>query len=259
MFFSGSGQCTIPIVWLSERLFFNMKFILFCYPRTGSTLICKALNAHPDFVFGQEMFNARYAPECASVGPAWREAVFKKCFGKSLDKLTTTSFSHNIKETHLNTIDYDYSCYLDHLFDKLDGFKIISNQIHCDSKIWDQLLDRKVKFIFLERNVEESCRSFHTSIKTRIWHSEKPVNLPPVDVDEAGIVDFTNYFVGAYNKVKMKLSTPENHIVLNYSEIADQWDSLCDKLCCFLGIKPMVLPKLLSKLGKSDIGKKFFL
>jgi hypothetical protein len=57
-----------------------MKFIILCYPRTGSTLLITALGEHPDIRQGMEIFNPILEGNAYYVD--WRKQVLLELYGK---------------------------------------------------------------------------------------------------------------------------------------------------------------------------------
>jgi hypothetical protein len=57
-----------------------MKFIILCYPRTGSTLLITALGDHPDIRQGMEIFNPILEGNAYYVD--WRKQVLLELYGK---------------------------------------------------------------------------------------------------------------------------------------------------------------------------------
>jgi hypothetical protein len=128
-----------------------VKFIILCYPRTGSTLLITALGAHPNIKQGMEIFN----PEQEGNDPwvHWRKATFKALYGGHDSYLNA--------DGNLDGNRFDLSLLAIVFFKAFDATKIMYDQLDRRSKVWDYLrsLD-DLRVIVLRRNFVEAAVSF---------------------------------------------------------------------------------------------------
>jgi LPS sulfotransferase NodH len=138
----------------------TVKFIILCYPRTGSTLLITALGAHPKINQGMEIFN----PEQEGDDPwvHWRKATFKRLYGNHDSYLNT--------DGNLDGNRFDLSLLAIEFFKEFNGTKVMYDQLDRCSKVWDYLrsLD-DLRVIVLRRNVVEAAVSFRIAMETNIW------------------------------------------------------------------------------------------
>ena len=106
-----------------------MKFIILCYPRTGSTLLITALGAHPNINQGMELFN----PEQEGNDPwvHWRKATFEALYGSHDSYLNADGY--------LDGNRFDLRLLASEFFKVFDGTKIMYDQLHRRSHVWDYL------------------------------------------------------------------------------------------------------------------------
>jgi len=137
-----------------------VKFIILCYPRTGSTLLITALGTHPNINQGMELFN----PEQEGNDPwvHWRKATFEALYGSHDSYLNADGY--------LDGNRFDLRLLASEFFKVFDGTKIMYDQLHRRSHVWDYLrsLD-DLRVIVLRRNVVEAAVSFRTAMETNIW------------------------------------------------------------------------------------------
>lgn len=220
-----------------------MNYIIFCYPRTGSTLLCKTLNQHPQTRCGKEAFSVDKE--------AWRVPYFQSMFGKTEDEMILIRTNHGITEKLLNTLDYDFSPFLTELFGIYEGFKLISSHIDPASKLWDDILGRDIRFIFLERDIIDSACSFKFAKESKVWHVERG---GPAVRDEEGYLSvadfrwFCNQFVDVYLERKEKIiEAGKKHLTVKYEKLTSNWDQNLERIFNFLEVDPLKMAMPLEK------------
>ncbi len=204
------------------------NFIIFCIPRTGSTLLRSALDLHPNLTCAAEVF----AVHCNN-----RPDAFQNLFEISVIKQECGQTDHV-----LNTVDLDFRPYIDILFSSYNGFKLISSHIDLQSNAWEKLTQPHIKYIFLERNTLDAFCSFKLAEASGVWHLTKgrsPINDVQIELNLENYRWFESYYSSPYNYIKNKISN--EFIVIQYSDMVENWDETFAKLCNFLEIEKCVI------------------
>ena len=211
-----------------------MKFVILAPPRSGSTLLCRALRNHPNIECAGERFLDLYGKE-----------------PKDFQKYASENSLHGfILEDGL----VDYTLYLKSIFMKFNGFKIIHSQVKPSSYIFKELdkID-DLKVLYLRRHLLESFISFHYSKQVncrgnQTWHilphKELPVDVP----HEFNTVEISQYFktVDVENALRRTLKNRPS-LTVNYYDLANDWERTVLEIQEFLEVYPMKLPITLKK------------
>lgn len=227
-----------------------MKFIILCYPRTGSTLLITALGAHPHLRQGMELFN----PELEGDDPwvHWRQETFNQLYGE--------------QETYLNpqkNLDgerFDLSLLSREFFRVFDGTKIMYDQLDRRSPVWDHLRSMgDLRIIILRRNIVEAAVSFRIAMATNIWFvpNEKSYiwYVPGQDTKPPSLsleyplwyFDwFYNYYCAA-EEFFVNLFQDQAKMVVNYEEMIANWEQTIQTLQVHLGVEPITIPMMFDK------------
>jgi hypothetical protein len=132
-FFKRKKQTTIDVKKHIDLQSDITRFVIISIPRTGSNLLCGALDAHPEIICHYELFHkvaiyhsSKYGDEC-------------------------------VKDYSVKKRNQDPNAFLNHLFEfrfgkhaKTIGYKIFAG--HNDSLLDELIQDRKVKKIILKRD-----------------------------------------------------------------------------------------------------------
>src|SRR6516165_748689 len=125
-----------------------MKFIILCYPRTGSSLLIRALGDHPAISQAFELFN----PILEGTAPSddWRKKVLIELYGKQDSYLDPIGL--------LDADRFDLSLLAMRCLQDFNGTKVMYDQISPRSKAWHYIQSLEdLRVIILERNVVESA------------------------------------------------------------------------------------------------------
>jgi LPS sulfotransferase NodH len=223
-----------------------MKFIILCHPRTGSTLLIRALGDHPDIRQGMEVFNPILEGNARYVD--WRKEAFTELYGKQ--------DSYTDKIGYLDADRFDLSLLAERFFRDFNGTKIMYDQISTRSKAWlyiQSLEDLRV--IILERNLVESAVSFRIAMQTDIWHIENGSSNPPCPRMEYPL-DFFGWFYDHFCAGASEFATTfdESRIIrVNYRDLVTSWAATMRLIQFHLGIEPLEIPKAYEKRRQERI------
>jgi LPS sulfotransferase NodH len=223
-----------------------MKFIILCHPRTGSTLLIRALGDHPDIRQGMEIFNPILEGNARYVD--WRKEAFTELYGKQ--------DSYTDKIGYLDADRFDLSLLAERFFRDFNGTKIMYDQISTRSKAWlyiQSLEDLRV--IILERNLVESAVSFRIAMQTDIWHIENGSSNPPCPRMEYPL-EFFGWFYDHFcaGAGEFAATFDESRIIrVNYRDLVTSWPATMQLIQSHLGIEPLEIPKAYEKRRRERI------
>ena len=212
------------------------KFVILSYPRTGSTLLCRALNKHPDLSVQDEILHPN-----ESNMVRWREHV-------GYSNLETIKDDADGEFNRIKKVPEDF---LANAFDHLNGFKILYVQILPDSPIWEQLIELDVKIIYLERNLLCSAFSFKHCMVSGAWTAFNDQYLPHVnfEMNPVWLTDYLEKIQNIQEGISRKLTTLTSMNV-KYNDLVKNWNKEISDIQYFLDIKQGTLPKITTKRTK---------
>jgi len=227
-----------------------VKFIILCYPRSGSTLLMTALGAHPRISQGMEIFNPVLEGDDPWV--YWRTATF-----------STLYCEH---ETYLNQYGYidgkrfDLSLLLRLFFKEFDCTKIMYDQIDPHSQVWEYLESlADVRVIVLRRNIIEAAVSFRIAMDSNVWHIPTKNSYiwyyPDQEANPTSpsLVYQCEYFEWFFNHFcaleEFCVSKFRNHetIFVDYHEMVSDWANVIRALQLHVGVNPVDIPMMFKK------------
>ena len=219
----------------------DVKFIIFCYPRTGSTLLIRTLGLYPGITNGMEIFN----PILVGKDPwvVWRRELFEKIYGIHESYLKPNKYM-------LDGHRFDLSVLSEYVFEKYNGVKIIYDQLDKDSNVWDHILSIKnLKIIFLQRNIIDSAISFRIAEETNQWQKwseNQTFESPSFYYDPAWFDWFYDHFCSAESFYK-KMFSDHDCLTIPYENMINNWDSVIELVHQHLGLKHIPVSKSLFK------------
>jgi LPS sulfotransferase NodH len=223
-----------------------MKFIILCYPRTGSTLLIAALGEHPEIHQGMELFNPILEGEADYV--EWRKEVLVELYGKQ-DSYTNTI-------GYLDADRFDLSLLAKRFFQDFNGTKIMYDQISPRSKTWLYIKSLEdLRVIILERNFVEAAVSFRIAMETNIWHIENGSDNPPCPRMEYPI-DFFGWFYGHFCAPANEFAAmvDESRIIrVDYRDLVKSWPATMRLIQSHLGVEPLEIPMALERRRRQRI------
>ena len=217
-----------------------MKFIILCHPRTGSTLLIKALGDHPAISQGMEIFNPILEGNACYVD--WRKEVFIELYGKQ------DSYTDPIG--YLDADRFDLSLLARRFFQDFNGTKIMYDQISLRSKAWHYIQSfEDLRVIILERNLVESAVSFRIAMQTNIWHIENRSSNPPCPRMEYPI-EFFGWFYDHFCAAASEFAAmfDDSRVIrVNYRDLVTSWPATMQLIQSHLGVEPLEIPKAYEK------------
>lgn len=219
------------------------KFIIMTYPRTGSTLLCSSLGAHPEIetTLGTEMFHEEI-DENTEPGK-WRKEQFAELYGCHQSEMTAVSA---FGEKRLDTRKFDLLPFMRRVVERYDGFKLMYHQLDTDSNIWSFLLDEvQPKIIYMKRDLLDASLSLLLALKTGVWQAYQPEDGmfdEPMLPKRWGVEWFYSRFCVReqfYKRILKGLGSIE----VDYDVLVNSWDETIFFVERFLGISEMSLPQ----------------
>lgn len=232
---------------LEDNAMKNPQFIIMSYPRTGSTLLCSALNQHPDIEVGMEIFHACLANCGDNELLAWRDAIFHKLYDKNeSDLLLVDDYDvYTLDESKCRNLD-DFAKVV---VNKYNGFKFQYFQLDIVSPVWD-FYEKEVpdlKVIFLGRGLLECTLSLRLAQVSGIWQKLTPDEVI-TDVPQCiGLRTLKKFYRTFCLQEDLYKARFVNSITVSYDELIEDWESVTGRIQKFLGLDVISLPKNILK------------
>lgn len=221
------------------------KFVIFTTPRTGSTLLIKSLDNHPDVFCAGEVFffkGAIYHNE-------WRYPFIKLPIGSKLNYLV------NYPKIFLSLKNF-----LNKFFntnqkgEKARGFKLMHFQTLYTPGIFDYLKNNDVKVIVLIRkNILRNTLSDLRARATKVYHNEKGAadNIPKFKVDLNELGKKMKQIEG-FNVQLEKASEGLNRKIVYYEDF-EQWESTLSGVLQFIQVADIPVKAVSQKLNPDKL------
>lgn len=223
------------------------RFIIFTAPRSGSTVLTRTLDEHPEIFCAGELFHETsdiHHPEWYF--PSWNLSEKNKTLRK-VDKVINYP---NLRLRSIPHIKKFYEAAKEN--EKARGFKVMFSHIKTAPYIWNYLKEENVKVIVLIRkNIFRTALSRFRKAETRIPHSTEAITVN------------TKFYVSPQHLLK-QLSSLENvnkqllhysnsmkRIVINYEDF-ENWNSTLHCVFNFLQVTPKPLQPVLNKVGAKN-------
>lgn len=220
------------------------KFVVFTVPRTGSTLLIKTLDTHPEIFCAGELFffsGKTYHTECQY--RFWRLKFLNSKLHYLLNYpkllLTLSTFMNRFFTVKENNI-------------KAKGFKLMYYQTLYTPGIIKYLKHQNVRVILLQReNILRNALSDIRARSTGIYHNtgdDEMNNLPKLDVD----IEILKNKMGQIERTQKLIEKTVNGMQvmkLSYEELNVNWNEAMKKVLNFLQVKEMPLPAPVKKLN----------
>jgi Sulfotransferase family len=220
------------------------NFIIFTTQRSGSTVLTRTLDGHPEIFCAGELFHEStdiYHPEWHF--PVWALSQKSKMLRK-FDKILNYP---NLRFRAIPHIKKFFNSPGSN--EKARGFKLMISHMRSMPNMWDYLKKDNAKVIVLIRkNVFNTGLSRLRKDETRVPHA-------------AGTVTVTEKFRVAPNKLLKHMQYLEKvnqelldytrdmpRIVLYYEDFGN-WDAMMNQVFSFLEVGPQTLPPVLKKIG----------
>lgn len=224
------------------------KFVIMTIPRTGSTMLCSALDHHPEINCGMEIFNPYVSPTQSCF--QWRKEVFQRLYGMDQKdmKIETPCLRYKIDEKRHNLLPF-----LSEVFVAYNGFKLIYGHLDNDSYVLKEIAKRQdLCVVYLERDWLESCLSFKLAKNSGVWHRK---SNSIVIKDEPFVFPFDEvkwYFdhICSADKGVRQMFSDKQNITISYRDLVSKWSKVTKEIQEMIGVSVMELPILFSKRTK---------
>jgi hypothetical protein len=208
------------------------KFVIFTLPRTGSTLLSKSLNTHPEIFCDDEIFHFSFRDYFSP-----HQFRFWKI--RFLPK--KINYVINYPRTFLKMkrfLDNFYRNRADEKF-RARGFKLMYYQTFYTPGLLSYLKNNDVKVILLVReNVLRNALSDLRARSTGIYHYQETENvsndIPKLNVDMNLLQNKMLDIVNQNNKLE-ELTRGIDHVKIRYEDFSD-WDETMQRITRFLKV-----------------------
>lgn len=222
-------------------------FFILTAPRSGSTVLIRTLDQHPQIFCAGEIFH----PSDETYHPEWQFPFIgkknKKGFSRTLFTLTNYIKGYLTGAAHINRF------YKTRDTKQLRGFKLMNRHVTDFPTVWKYLLQNDKKVIVLVRTntFREALSSFRAR-KIGVFHSSEDASLAAkkVDVNAAQLKKRVDE-LEAINSNILKLGKNFNHIVLTYEEF-EHWQEMLNKVFDFLEVEKINMPAQLRKISATN-------
>lgn len=226
------------------------KFIIFTTQRSGSTVLTKTLDEHPQVFVAGEIFHTSNEIH----HPEWH-FPFKNYLGKGkargiLMKINKALNNFSIKERVKKHLDAFYVA--KETTETARGFKLMQSQVKSNPVIWNYIKNNDIKIIVLIRkNIFETALSRYRGRTTQVYHSNNAV----IEKQKLQIpvAEFTAWLgtLDEANKKLIQQTEGMNRLVLYYEDFGS-WQQILDQTFGFLNIDTLKIPPALQKVGAKD-------
>jgi LPS sulfotransferase NodH len=222
------------------------KFVVFTTPRTGSSLLIKTLDAHPEIFCGGEMFFLKgdiYHNETRY--PFWRFPVNSKInYLVNYPKLflTLPRFLNKFYATNDASI-------------KAKGFKLMHFQTYYTPGIFNYLRNHGVKVIVLIRkNILRNTLSDLRARSTKIYHTNGNVATATIPMFHVKVNELEKKMkqIESFNK-QLDKSTANLDRKIIYYEDYENWNETISGVLKYLNVADMPLQAVSKKLNPDSL------
>lgn len=220
------------------------NFLIITHARSGSTLLSRSLNMHPDLNVQVEILHA-IEPSVVS----WRKKYVQELYG-----IENFNFIYDDIYTRIAD-EYDLFPLVKKVLKDCNGFKILVQQLPMNYKIWQQISSlENLKIIFLRRkNLLEAALSLKLAQKTKIWQRKigDPIVVDEkIKIEPSFIKDFFEYNERSFQELT-KIFKNHKCIDVTYEDLIRNWDQNIETIENFLNVKKTILPFSTEKRTKS--------
>lgn len=221
------------------------KFCIFTTPRTGSTLLVKSLDAHPEiicagelFFFKGDIFHNEYK------FPFWNISFLPAKINYVINYpkiwLTLNSFMKKFFSAEDKSL-------------KAKGFKLMQFQTYYTPGILDYLKKNNIKVIVLIRkNVLRNTLSDLRARHSGVYHNENGVKVAAkfsVDLEELGR---KMQQIEGFNRQLEKQTEGMNRKIVYYEDF-ENWDAAMDDILKYLEVKSTQVTAASKKLNPENL------
>jgi LPS sulfotransferase NodH len=209
------------------------RFVIFTLPRTGSTLLSKSLNKHPEIFCDDEIFHFSFRDYFSP-----NQFRFLKI--KFLPKKINYIINYPATSIRLNSFLNKYYRNKKGENFKARGFKLMYYQTFYTPRLISYLKKNNIKVILLLReNIFRNALSDLRARATGIYHNqddneEQRSGLSKLNVDTAALKQKMENIVQQNKKLEAIVSDMD-FIKISYEDFSD-WNNTMNKVCDFLKV-----------------------
>ena len=220
------------------------KFLIISTPRSGSTVLVRSLDEHPEIFCAGEIFNTSNDIHHSEYHfPSWG-------FDSTNHSILTLNRFINYPNHRFRSIPHVKKFYNSNTKgEKTRGFKLMLSNIKSAPYLWQYIKNENVKAIVLIRkNVFKTIISRHRKNANRIPHITEG-KAPSIffKLPVANLIDQIKILEAA-NENLLQCSEQMNRIILHYEDLFN-WDETMNSIQKFLSVNIIALPAVLKKIS----------
>jgi len=222
-------------------------FFILTAPRSGSTVLTRTLDQHPQIFCAGELFH----PNDKIYHAEWHFPFIgtkkKKGFSRKIFSLT------NYIKGYISGVSHIKKFYSSRNEKTIRGFKLMNGHTKDFPTVWNYLKNQDLKIIVLIRKntFREALSSFRAR-KIGVFHSADDASLAEQKINvNAALLKNRVEELEAINKNILNLSEGKDRIIINYEEF-ENWQQMLDKIFKFLNITQIEMQPELRKISAED-------
>lgn len=220
------------------------RFIILSVPRSGSTVLTRTLDSHPEIFCAGELFNVSdniYHPEFHF--PSWGFNS-KRHFIQAINRLIDYPNQRFRAIPHIKNF---YSKNNKH--EEARGFKLMYSNINNAAYLWDFIKSAQIKIIVLTRNnVFKTILSRQRKAINRIAHvKETTSSFLPFSLRSSTLIQEMEELRSVNENLNI-LAKEANSMHVFYEDF-ENWDEIMCKIQRFIGVDVISLEAVLKKVG----------
>jgi hypothetical protein len=220
------------------------KFIIFTTQRSGSTVLTRTLDEHPEIFCAGELFQTSEEMH----HPEWHFVSWGlNSTSHAVQRLNKIINYPNVRFRSIPHIKKFYAA--NEKGEKARGFKLMFTQIKTAPHLWEYLKQTNTKVIVLVRNnVFKTTLSRYRKAENRVAHTVA-AEVPSIQFYVPGeklIAQMRE--LERVNKNLIKLTEGMQRLVINYEDFSD-WNNLIHNVQTFLNVTSIPMKPVLQKVG----------
>lgn len=226
------------------------KFIIFTLPRTGSTLLSKSLNKHPDIFCDDEIFHFSFRN---FFSPNQFRFIKIKLLPKKINYIINYPFTYLKMKSFLD----NYFTNKPNENFMARGFKLMYYQTFYTPGLLSYLKKNNIKVILLLReNILRNALSDLRARSTGIYHhqddnEEKRSGLAKLNVDTNELQQKMDGIINQNKKLAAIVSNMD-YIKIRYEDFTD-WNATMNRLAAFLNVSTAEISAGAKKLNPDNL------
>ncbi len=223
------------------------RFVIFTTQRSGSTVLTRTLDEHPEIFCAGELFH-----ETKDIHhPEWHFSFLN--FSEKNKTLRKIDKIINYPNLRLRSIPHIKKFYnAADATEKARGFKLMFSHIRTAPYIWKFLQDENVKVIVLIRkNIFKTALSRFRKTETRVPHTNQTTEAGTTFHVSAQQLLKQLHYLEKVNKQLLKFSEEMERIIIYYEDF-EHWDNILQNIYKFLEVKAVELKPVLNKVSAKD-------